>query len=501
MKTMLSFTLALAFLLAPAADAQTMKLGEVLVVSDVSLKADADHDGYEAYFVDEVAPAWNANAPGTELHLFRADRGAREGDYLRVWTTDLAHRRDTYPAPGNGAPFDPRLLRDSGIDLDRHASYVSQQGSYTEYVLVEASPDLPSVDILGIHNIAIKPGSEAAFERLVRDSINDALAGRTPGMHVIYYKGVRGDRAGQYIALYAIESVTDRIRYWPAGTPETEALKSAFRPLTPLARQLEPYLVEGSYLEAGSGAAAAIFESLDWTDFVHVAAKRRTADDPPAGFTTLFDGKSLDGWMIPNGDNGHWKVVDGVIDYDAESEAPDDKSLWTERSFEDFVLYVDWRIKETPWENPRVPLILPSGLHKLNEHGEEIRITVPDSDSGILFRGPNQAQANIWGWPIGSGEVYGYRMDPDMPPDVRAAATPKVNADQNIGEWNTFKITVHADTLTVELNGVTVIDSAWLPDLPRSGPIGLQHHGYKEGGEWVSPPSLVQFRRIFVKEL
>ena len=35
--------------------------------------------------------------------------------------------------------------------------------------------------------------------------------------------------------------------------------------------------------------------------------------------TPLFNGKDLSGWKIPAGDNGHWKVVDGVIDYDAES--------------------------------------------------------------------------------------------------------------------------------------------------------------------------------------
>ena len=226
-----------------------------------------------------------------------------------------------------------------------------------------------------------------------------------------------------------------------------------------------------------------------------------SAQDVPAGYTSLFDGKTLNGWKIPEGDNGHWKVVDGVIDYDAESESAGDKSLWTLKEYEDFVLYVDWRIKETPWDNPNVPLILPSGLHKLNENGEEIRMIVPDSDSGILFRGPNSAQANIWGWPIGSGEVYGYRMDKEMPAEVRAAVTPKLNADNNIGEWNTFKITLRDNFLTVELNGKTVIKEAELPGLPERGPLGLQHHGSKRDGEWVSPPSLVQFRNIYVREL
>jgi hypothetical protein len=221
----------------------------------------------------------------------------------------------------------------------------------------------------------------------------------------------------------------------------------------------------------------------------------------PDGFVSIFNGRDFTNWKIPDGDNGHWKILNGVIDYDAESEAKTDKSLWTQKKYKDFILYVDWKIKETPWKNPGVPLILPNGLHKTDEKGKPITMVVPDSDSGILLRGVGKCQANIWNWPIGSGEVYGYRMDDKMPPEVRAGVTPKVNADRNIGEWNTFMITLKGNRLTVELNGVVVIENAVLPGLPEEGPIGLQHHGSKKDGEWVSPPSLVQFRNIYIKEL
>ena len=229
--------------------------------------------------------------------------------------------------------------------------------------------------------------------------------------------------------------------------------------------------------------------------------KSDVKNELPEGFVSLFNGKDFTNWKVPEGDNGHWKIIDGIIDYDAESEAPGDKSLWSENSYKDFILYVDWRIKETPWKNPNVPLILPSGDHKLNEKGEEIKMVVPDSDSGILFRGRGKQQINIWCWPIGSGEVYGYRMDKSMPPEVRRGVTPMTNADHNIGEWNTFVITVKGDRLTVVLNDQTVLENAYLPDLPPEGPVGLQHHGGKRNGEWVSPPALVQFRNIYIKEL
>ena len=224
--------------------------------------------------------------------------------------------------------------------------------------------------------------------------------------------------------------------------------------------------------------------------------------DTPAGFVSLFDGKTFTGWTVPAGDNGHWRIVDGVIDYDASSESSDDKNLWSEKEYGNFVLLVDWRIKETPYLNPRVPIIKPDGTHKLGADGQEIRTTVPDSDSGIFLRGEGKSQINIWCWPIGSGEVYGYRMDKSMPPEVRAGVTPKTNADHDIGKWNQFEITMRGDRLSVKLNGKQVLHNARLPNIPSQGRIALQHHGGRDrAGNWTSPPALVQFRNIAIKEL
>ena len=239
---------------------------------------------------------------------------------------------------------------------------------------------------------------------------------------------------------------------------------------------------------------------LSLTLFLSIGLFAR-AQQAPAGFVSLFNGHDFTGWKVPEGDNGHWKIVDGVIDYDAESEAQKEKDLWTEREYKVFVFQVDWRIKDIQYINPSVPIILANGLHKKDAQGKEMRMSVPDSDSGILLRGAGKSQVNIWNWPTGSGEVYGYRMDRNMPPEVRAAVTPKKNADKNIGEWNTFEITMRGDRLTVKLNGELVIDQAQLPGIAPSGRIGLQHHGSKRDGKWVSPPSLVQFRNIYLKEI
>ena len=62
--------------------------------------------------------------------------------------------------------------------------------------------------------------------------------------------------------------------------------------------------------------------------FTGLGLTAQASPDPtPEGFRPLFNGKDLGGWTVPEGDNGHWKILDGVIDYDAQSEAKGDKNL------------------------------------------------------------------------------------------------------------------------------------------------------------------------------
>ena len=89
---------------------------------------------------------------------------------------------------------------------------------------------------------------------------------------MLYYKANAGEikPAAEltYITIFTIQSPDARHKYWPEGAPETEILKQAYKPFTGLATSLADYLVEGSYLLPGNGAAA-IFESRKWTDFIH----------------------------------------------------------------------------------------------------------------------------------------------------------------------------------------------------------------------------------------
>ena len=202
---------------------------------------------------------------------------------------------------------------------------------------------------------------------------------------------------------------------------------------------------------------------------------------PPPGFTSLFNGRDLTGWQglveppqrakltpeqlaakqkeanekyLP-----HWSVKDGVLLYDGQGH-----SLQTAKDYGDFELWVDWKIH-------------------------------PKGDSGIYLRGNPQVQ--IWDpaqHPEGSGGLYNNQKNPSKPSKC---------ADKPVGEWNTFRIVMKGEKVTIWLNGELVVDNVTLenywakvkdkdPDrpIPAKGPIELQHHGDE-----------LWFKNIYIKEL
>ena len=220
------------------------------------------------------------------------------------------------------------------------------------------------------------------------------------------------------------------------------------------------------------------------------------------GYASLFTGLDFRGWKVPPRDNDHWRIIREVIDYDAQSESTAaDKSLWSDREFDDFQLIADWRIKETPCINPRVSNILPDGSDEPGPDGEPRLFSQPDSSSGICLRGMSKYQVSISCWPAGSGEIHGVRRDASLAREVRRNAVPAFKADNPVGQWNRFDITVRGTTVNVLLNGRVVIPRITLPGLRKRGPIGLLHSGARDASGWTSPPSLVQFRNIFIREL
>jgi hypothetical protein len=205
-----------------------------------------------------------------------------------------------------------------------------------------------------------------------------------------------------------------------------------------------------------------------------------------AGFTQIFDGTSLAGWKHqPSTSN--WTAANGILKHDGKPGEITD--LWSEKEYGDLTMVFDWRWNRAAAKKMQ-PVILPDGTEKRGPNGEIERVEVVDLDSGIYLRGDSKNQVNLWTWPIGSGEVYGFRTDAKMPAAVRAGVTPRANADMPVGEWNRMMITLIGDRLTVVLNGVVVVENAQLPGIAKRGPIALQHHG-----------AGIDFANLWIKQL
>jgi hypothetical protein len=149
----------------------------------------------------------------------------------------------------------------------------------------------------------------------------------------------------------------------------------------------------------------------------------------------------------------HWKAENGILVFDGKG-----RSICTAKDYKDFEMLVDWKI-------------LPSG------------------DSGIYLRGSPQVQ--IWDATKcrdGSGGLYNNKKNPSKP---------LICADKPIGEWNTFRIKMVGERVTVHLNGKLVVDNVSMENywdrnqlIFRTGQIELQNHG-----------NSLYFRNIYIKEL
>lgn len=226
------------------ADAQMVKLSDVLVFETPTLKSGADSKAFEAHVLGQVAPAWEKSASGRDLHLLRADRGSRKGQYV--------------------------LLRNQAGDfrLDLSA-FANGSVAQTEYRLVSppTAGSLPEVDVLGMHYIKVRPDRREAFERFVAEKLHPAVARLRPDLRLLYYKAVNGADAGSYVTVFAL-TTESRDRYWPKGS-DSDDVRAAFTPARALADELRTYLVDGTY-PTGEKFAAAVYESREWTDFVLV---------------------------------------------------------------------------------------------------------------------------------------------------------------------------------------------------------------------------------------
>ena len=248
------------------------------------------------------------------------------------------------------------------------------------------------------------------------------------------------------------------------------------------------------------------------------------AENPPAGFTPLFNGKDLSGWYGwgTQDPTDLWKMSDAER---AEYKKKSIEGGLTDKKGNPSTdhLKAHWRVENGELVNDGKGLYATSD----KDYGDfELWLeykALPDGDSGIYLRGIPQVQ--IWdatkGDPRGLGQDKGsgglWNNSKGSP-----GKDPSKKMDKPFGEWNQFKVKMIGERVTIVFNGETVVNNAVLenffankkagylaygkqdPKAPQpvanpnemrdpafpKGPIQLQTHG-----------SEIRWRNVFIREI
>ena len=256
--------------------------------------------------------------------------------------------------------------------------------------------------------------------------------------------------------------------------------KTAAQTVSQLVLSRPDFLDEGT--KPAVEKASALLSGSKTKTLRQVIDKQTRQHQVKSGFVSLFNGKDLTGWkgLVANPikrlqmssqelaaaqvkadaqAKKSWVVENGVLVFTGKGD-----NLCTVRQYGDFEMLVDWK------------------LH----HGKE-------PDAGIYLRGTPQVQ--IWdtarvhvGAQVGSGGLYNNKVYESKPLKV---------ADERVGEWNTFRIKMIGDRVTVWLNGELVVNNVVMENywdrkqpIPSIEQIELQAHGSK-----------VSYRDIYIREI
>ena len=202
-------------------------------------------------------------------------------------------------------------------------------------------------------------------------------------------------------------------------------------------------------------------------------------DDP--GFVSIFNGKDLSGWQ-------------GLVENPITRAAMDKDELAAKQTEADILMFKNWQV-----ENGILVFrgIAYDNICSIKEYRDFEMIMdwkiQKKGDSGIYLRGSPQVQ--IWdkahadtGMLVGSGGLFNNQINESKPLQI---------ADNVVPDWNTFRVTMIGERVSVYLNGVLVVDNVilenyWDRSIPifPSGAIELQAHGND-----------CAFRDVYVREI
>jgi hypothetical protein len=183
--------------------------------------------------------------------------------------------------------------------------------------------------------------------------------------------------------------------------------------------------------------------------------------------TSLFDGKTLDGW---EGDEKVWRVADGAIVGGSLQGNKQNEFLATKKSYKDFVLKLEYKLTGTEG-------FINSGVQirsrRIEKPANEMKGYQADIGKGF------------------TGCLYDESRRNKVLVKPEAGLIEKI---EKIGDWNVYEIRCEGPRVLLKLNGTQTIDyTEEDKTLEQEGLIGLQIHG--------GAKSEVSFRNITIETL
>ena len=178
----------------------------------------------------------------------------------------------------------------------------------------------------------------------------------------------------------------------------------------------------------------------------------REAASQDTGWTTLFDGKSLDGWSQVGESN--WRVEDGAIVVD-KMPGKDAGYLVSKDSYKNFVVRVEF------WPSD-------------------------DANSGIYFRCLDPKK--ITDRTCYEANIFDQRPDPSYGTGAITRYVEINPMPKTGGKWNTIEVTAKGRDITVVLNGQ--MTATLRNGMFDEGPVALQHGA-----------GAIKFRKVEIKPL
>jgi len=198
-------------------------------------------------------------------------------------------------------------------------------------------------------------------------------------------------------------------------------------------------------------------------------------------WTTLFNGKNLNGWTERN-KSGSFRVEDGTIIGTAK-EGLGTTFLCTNTEYSDFELEFETKLID-PQLNSGVQIRsgnrAPKGKQKVG----------PVEGPQVEFAAKNPAKGTR------SGNIFGQGWGGWLTPKDQIRNHTFVKG----GEWNHFRVVAKGNQVTTWINGNEIGTTTIPPErhaTHSSGFIGLQIHGIKDG----LGPFEVAWRKIRIKEI